>query len=205
MSNFGLNLPVASLMLLAELEDGFAVLVDAQRAPARLQLHAFGDRGFDLVRAGRHLAALFQRHQVDVLRALPQRRQGDIDGDVAAADHDDPRSDANAFAAAHRAQEIDAAEDERLMHALDRQHARRLGAQADEDGVVVLAERLEAADLSAGMDRDSQHADLVELLFEQIPAAGGRPECHSAAFRRPSPAPRRSRPGGHRCAGSTPR
>ena len=59
------------------------------------QLHAFGDRGFDLVRAGRHLAALLQGHQVDVLRALPQRRQGDVDGDVAAADDDDPRPDAH--------------------------------------------------------------------------------------------------------------
>ena len=102
---------------LAELEGDLAFLVDAYRAPARVQLHAFGDGVLDLVRAGRHVAALLEGGQVDVLRALPQSRQGDVDGDVAAADDDDPRPDPHRFAAAHGTQEVDAAEHEGLMDA----------------------------------------------------------------------------------------
>ncbi len=55
-----------------------------------------------------------------------------------------------------------------MMRAFDRQQARHLRAQAEEDGVVVLAEVLEAADAGTGVDRDAQHADLVELLLEQV-------------------------------------
>ncbi len=111
-----------------------------------MQLDAFGDCDFDLVRAGRHVAALLERGQVDVLRALPQSRQGDVDGDVSAADDDDPRPNAHRLTAAHGVQEVDAAEHEGLMDAFDRDQARPLGAKAEEHGVVVLAEGLEAVD-----------------------------------------------------------
>ncbi len=131
--------------LLAELEGDVAILIDAQRAPAGVQLHAFGDGELDLVRAGRHVAALLKRGHVDVLRSLPQSRQGDIDGDVAAADDDDPWPDPHRFAAAHGMQEVDPAEHEGLLDTLDRDEARPLGAKAEEHGVVVLAEGLEAA------------------------------------------------------------
>ena len=167
-SNFGLKRAGLVLGPLAELEGDLAFLVDAHRAPARVQLHAFGDCDFDLVRAGRHVAALLEGGQVHVLRALPQRRQGDVDGDVAAADDDDPRPDPHRFAAAHGVQEVDAAEHEGLMDAVDRDEARPLGAEAEEHGVVVLAEGLEAADRGAGVDRDAQHPDLVEFLIEQV-------------------------------------
>ncbi len=60
------------------------------------------------------------------------------------------------------------AEHEGLMDTLDRDQARALGAEAEEHGVVVLAEGIEAADLGAGADRDSQRPDLVELLVEQV-------------------------------------
>ena len=145
-----------------------AILIDAQRPPARVQLHAFGDGDFDLVRAGRHVAALFQRGQVDMLRALPQSRQGDVDGDVAAADDDHPRPDLHRLAAAHGMQEVDTAEHEGLLDTLDRDEARSLGAEAEEHGVVVLAEGLKAADRGAGVDRDTQCPDLVDFLLEQI-------------------------------------
>ena len=55
-----------------------------------------------------------------MLRALPQGRQGDVDGDVAAADDHDPRPDAHRVAAAHGLQEVDAAEHEGLLDTLDR-------------------------------------------------------------------------------------
>ena len=54
------------------------------------------------------------------------------------------------------------------MDTFDRDQARALGAEAEEHGVVVLAEGVEAADLGAGADRDSQRPDLVELLVEQV-------------------------------------
>ena len=165
-----LRIELAGLVvdLLAELEGALAVLLDADRPPARVQLHAFGDGVLDLVGAGRHLAALLQGDHVDVRRALPQRRQGDVDRDVAAADDDHPRPDPHRLAAAHGPQEVDAAEHEGLMDTFDRDQARALGAEAEEHGVVVLAERIEAADLGAGVDRDAQRPDLVELLVEQV-------------------------------------
>ena len=86
--------------------------------------------------------------------ALAQRRQGDVDRDVATADDDDPRPDPDRFAAAHVPQEIDAPEHEGLMDTFDRDQAGPLRAEAKEHGVVVLSKRLEAADLGAGMDRD---------------------------------------------------
>ena len=54
------------------------------------------------------------------------------------------------------------------MDAVDREEARALGAEAEEHGVVVLAEVLEAADRGAGVDRDAEHPDLVDLLVEQV-------------------------------------
>ena len=51
----------------AELEGERTVVVDAYRAPARVQLHTFGDGVLDLVRTRRHLAALLQGDQIDVL------------------------------------------------------------------------------------------------------------------------------------------
>ena len=154
--------------LLAELEGRLAVLPDADRAPPGVQLHAFPDGVLDLVGAGRHLAAVLQRDHVDVRCALAQGRQGDVDRDVAAADDDHPRPDPHRLAAAHVPQEIDAAEHEGLMDTLDRDQARALGAEAEEHGVVVLAEGVEASDLRAGADRDSERPDLVELLVEQV-------------------------------------
>ena len=103
-----------------------------------------------------------------MLRALPQRRQGDVDGDVAAADDDDPRPDSDRFAAAHGPQEVDPAEHEGLLDTVDLDQARLLRAEPEEHGVVVLAERLQAADRGAGVDRDPQHTDLVDLLVEQV-------------------------------------
>ena len=64
--------------LLAELEGGLAVLPDADRAPAGVQLHAFPDGVLDLVGAGRHLAAFLQGDHVDVrlrLGAAPSGRR----------------------------------------------------------------------------------------------------------------------------------
>ena len=167
-SNFGSNLPALVLDALAELEDGHAFFLDAQRAPAAAQLHALGGGGFDLVRAGRHLAALFQRHQVDALRALAQRRQRHVDGDVAAADDHHARPHAHRLAAAHGAQEVDAAEHEGVVRAFDRQQPRGLRARADEDGVVLLAEVFQPVDPGAGVDRDAQHLDLLEFLLQQL-------------------------------------
>ncbi len=100
--------------------------------------------------------------------ALAQRGQGDVDRDVAAADDDHPRPDPDRLAAAHVAQEIDAPQHEGLMDTFDRDQARALGTEPEEHRVVVLAKGLEAADLGAGADRDSQLPDLVELLVEQI-------------------------------------
>ena len=67
------------------------------------------------------------------------------------------------------------AEHEGQVDAVDRQQARLLGAEAEEDGVVVLAELLEAGDRGAGVDLDAQHPDLVDLLVEQVgrQAVGG--------------------------------
>ena len=60
--------------LLAELEGRLAVLPDADRAPPRVQLHAFSDGVLDLVGAGRHLAAVLEGDHVDVRCALAQGR-----------------------------------------------------------------------------------------------------------------------------------
>ena len=111
---------------------------------------------------------MLAKDHVDVLRALAQRRQGDVDGDVAGADDHDPRPDAHPIAAAHGAQEVDATEHEGLVDAVDRDEARALGAQTEKHGVVVLAEGIEAVDLVACADRDAQHPELVQLLVEQI-------------------------------------
>jgi len=65
-----------------------------------------------------------------MLRTLPQRRQGYVDGDIAAADDDNPRPDPHRLAAAHGMQEVDPAEHEGLLDTLDRDEARALGAKA---------------------------------------------------------------------------
>ena len=152
----------------AELEGELAVVVDAHRPPARVQLHTFGDGVLDLVRARRHLAALLERDQVDVLRALSQRGERDVDGDVAAADDDDPRSDSHGLAAVNGSEEADPSEHEGLLDTFDLDAARLLGAEAEEDGVVVLAECIEVVDACVGSDRDAEYPNLVELLVEQI-------------------------------------
>ena len=116
-------------------------------------------------------------------RALPQSRQGHVDRDVSAADDDDARPDAHRLAAARGAQEVDAAEDEGKMGALDRQQAGLLRAEPEEDGVVLLAELLDARDRRAGEDPDAQRPDLVELLLEQVgrvPVRGDAVAQHSA-------------------------
>ena len=69
---------------------------------------------------------------------------------------------------AHGAEEVDAAEHEGLVDAVDRDQAGALRAEAEEHGVVVLAERFDAADRGAGVDRDAEHLDLLDLLVEQI-------------------------------------
>ena len=142
--------------------------------------------------------------QVDVLRALPQRRQGDVDGDVAAADDDDPRPDPHRLAAAHGAQEVDAAEHEGLMDAVDRDagataacrgRGTRRRSPCGRPRGCRPRRRCGSGCPAPGSGRSPGRAGR---------AAGGRPECRSAASRRPSPAPRRSRPRGRRCAGSRP-
>ena len=55
--------------------------------------------------------------------ALAQSGQGDVDRDVAAADDDHPRPHPDRLAAAHVAQEIDAAEHEGLLDTVDRDRA----------------------------------------------------------------------------------
>ena len=179
------RIELAGLVLdpLAELEDGDALFLETQRSPAGVELHAFGDRELDLVGAGRHVAALLERGQVHVPRALPQGRQGDVDRDVSAADDDDPRPDAHRLSAARGAQEVDAAEDERKMGALDGQEASLLRAEPEEDGVVLLAELLDARNRRAGEDPDTQGPDLVDLLLEQVgrvPVGGDAVAQHSA-------------------------
>jgi len=72
------------------------------------QLHAFGNCQLDLVGAGRHIAAFLERGQVNVQCALAQRCQGDVNGDVAAADDDHPRPNPHRLAATHGVQEINA-------------------------------------------------------------------------------------------------
>ena len=140
-----IELPVRIVRPLAELEGDQAVLVDAQRTPTGVQLHALADSVLDLVRAGGHVAASLERDHVDVTGALPERRQGNVDGDVAAADDDDARSDQR-LAAAHVAQEVDAAEHEGLLDAVDRDESRPLRPETQEDRVVVLPERLQPGD-----------------------------------------------------------
>ena len=88
-----------------------------------MQLHAFGDRDFDLMRTGGHVTALLEGGQIDVLRTLPQSRQGDIDGDVATPDDNDPRSNPHRFAAANGVQEVEPAKYEILLDAIDRDEA----------------------------------------------------------------------------------
>ena len=63
--------------------------------------------------------------------------------------------------------------------------ARALGAEAEEHGVIVLAEVVEAADGGARADLDPQRADLVEFLVEQVrrEAVGGNAVAqHSAGL-----------------------
>ena len=103
-----------------------------------------------------------------MLRALPQRRQGHVDGNVPAADDHDPWPDSHRSTAAHGVQEVDAAEHEGLMDTLHRDEARSLGAEPEEHRVVALAKGLEAADRRTGVDGDTQRPDLVDLLIEQI-------------------------------------
>ena len=55
-----------------------------------------------------------------------------------------------------------------MLDTVDLDEARPLGAEPEEHRVEVLAERLEAADRGAGVDLDSQHPDLVDLLFQQV-------------------------------------
>jgi hypothetical protein len=69
----------------------------------------------------------FSSDTVDALRALAQRRQRDVDGHVATADDDHARPDARGLAAAHRAQEVDAAEHEGMVRPRSAE-ARRLRA-----------------------------------------------------------------------------
>ena len=66
-----IELAVLVLDLLAELEGDLAILFDAHRSPARVQLYPFGHRELDLVRAGRHVAALLERGEVHVRSTLP--------------------------------------------------------------------------------------------------------------------------------------
>ncbi len=167
----------------AVLEHDLAVVLDAHGPPARMQGHALGHGGLDLVRAGRHLAALFEADHVHLLRALAQRRQRDVDGDVAAADHHHARTDLDRHPAPDVAQEVDAAENEGLVHALDRDEARHLRAQAEEDRIVVPAEGIEAVDLRAGADGDAERGDLFAVPVEQFgrQAVGGDAVAQHAA------------------------
>ena len=107
-----------------------------------------------------------------MLRTLPQSGQGNVDGDVAAADDDDPWPDLHRLTAAHGMQEVNAAEHEGLMDTLDRDHARSLGAKPEEHCVVILAKGLKAADQGAGVDGDTQRPDLLDLLID--PSGGKR-------------------------------
>ena len=110
-----------------------------------------------------------------MLGALAQGGQGHVDGDVAAADDGDPRPHLHGVAAAHGAQEVDAAQHEGPVDAVDGDEAGPLGAQAEEHGVVVGAEGVEAADGGAGVDLDAEGGDLAEFLVEQVggQAVGG--------------------------------
>ena len=168
----GVELRIEVALLVARLLAGpqgeLTIVTDADRPPARVQLHALGDGIFDLVRAGRHVTAFLERGEVDMLCALPQRRQGHVDGHVPAADDHDPWPDAHRSAAAHGVQEVEAAEHEGLMDTLHRDEARSLGAESQEHGVVILAKGLEAGDRRTGVDGDTQRPDLVDLLIEQI-------------------------------------
>ena len=152
----------------AVLEADRPIFLDARRPPTRMHDHALGDRSLDLVRTGRHLAALFEADHVDLLRSLAQGGERHVDGDVAAADDDDARTDPHVLAAADIAQEIYAAKNEGLMHTLDRNHARHLRAKAKEHRVVILAEDVEASNLGAGMNRNTECGDLFEFLVQQF-------------------------------------
>ena len=162
------ELAVLVLDLLAELEDGHPLLVEPQGSPAGAQLHALGDRELDLSRAGRHVAALLQRGQVDVRRTLAQGGQRDVDGDVAATDDDDPRPDAHGSSAARGAQEVDAAEHEGEVGSFDGKQASLLRSEPEEDRIVPLAKLPDARDRGAGEDPHAQGPDLVDLLLEEV-------------------------------------
>ena len=94
------------------------------------------------------------------------------------------------------------AKHEGLMDPFDREQARLLRAEAEEDGVVVLAEGFEAGDRGVGVDLDAQHPDLVDFLLEQVGRQAIGRDAVAQHARRPAPAPRRSRPRDRRCAGS---
>ena len=100
------------------------------------------------------------------MRALSECGERDVDGDVAAADDNDPRSDPDGLAAVNGSEEADPPEHEGLLDTFDLDAARLLGAEAEEDGVIVLAEGIEVVDAGVGSDRDVKYADLVELLVE---------------------------------------
>ena len=53
-----------------------------------------------------------------------------------------------------------------MMQSFNRQQARRFCAQAYEDGVVVLAEPLDAVDFGVGVDLHTEHANLINLLLQ---------------------------------------
>ena len=150
-----------------------------------MQRHALGDGRLDLVRAGRHFAALFEADHVDVLCPLAQGGQRHVDGDVATADDNDTRADLDCFATAHIAQEVDATQNTGLVHPLDGDETRELCAEAKKHCVIVLAEGIETIHLGAGMNGNIQRLDLFKFLVEQLgwQAIGGNAIAqHAAGF-----------------------
>ena len=148
-------------------------------------------QGFlDFMLPGRHLLALFQADQGDILGALALGRQGHVDGHVAAADDDHILADLDRLAHGRIAQEINTLQDALGILVFHTQAAAAMQTDGHEAGFEtlflkafkghILAEGHAALDLHAHL---ADHVDLGGQYIARQAVFGDAHAHHAARFR----------------------
>ncbi len=145
---------------------------DLFRPVAGVDFDVFVFRFLDfLVRSGHDVARL-EAEQVDAVRADADRRTRNVDGDVAAADHDGFTAEIDGFAGVDSAKEFDAGHRVRRVFAFDSGFAAALRADCDIERVVSLpaqfVERNVFADVYAGLERYAHLPEHVDLRVDDV-------------------------------------
>ena len=146
----------------------------------------FGQRGLDFLLVSGHFTAPFEANHLYLPGAEAQGGAGDIHRHIAAADHQDPVFHRRLPGRSRVPEEFDPMKHAIDLFAFDAELAAFLGPGGEENGLVILPERLEGdvfAEAAVIDELDALAADQFDFMVQNVlwqPVLGNPPAEHAA-------------------------